>query len=615
MNQSSPQAPKPPAIPSPTEFVEMTTHILRVVQKSQKVLETFMARNKEITSRIGKEDPLHLNEAFSTFIRETLGKPEAIVDKNIAFWQDYVRLLQSTVKRMSGETVPEVIPAERGDKRFKDPAWQEMWVFDFIKQSYLLTSRWIEAFLDEGEKVVDPHTAHKVRFFTNQIVDAMSPSNFVMTNPEVLRTTVETHGENLIKGLENLLADIERGKGQLLINMSDSSAFHFGENIASSKGKVVFQNDLIQLIQFTPTTQKVHKTPFLIIPPWINKYYILDLKPESSFIHYLVENGHTVFCVSWANPTQKHGSIGFEDYMMLGPVTALREVGKITGEKEVNCLGYCIGGTLVACMTGWLAGLGDQKPADLPDIKSVTYLVALVDFSQPGDMGVFIDEDQIQMIERLMDKQNYLPATFLSSTFSMLRANDLIWSFVVNNYLLGKEPFPFDLLTWNSDSTNLPAAMQSYYLRNMYLHNNLIKPNALTMKGVPIDLRKVKIPAFIIGAKEDHITLWRGVYAGTQIYSGPSTFCLAGSGHIAGVVNPPAKNKYQYWTNDTNPPNPEDWLAGATETKGSWWPHWVNNWLAQYAGPQETPASARDPNNNPNATEDAPGSFVKVRML
>jgi len=601
-------------MPSPAQFVEMTKHIMSVAQRSQKVLALFMEQNKAVSSRLGGDDPMHLSEAFSTFIRETLGRPEAIVEQNIAFWQDYVRLLQNTVKQLAGEQVEPVIAPDRGDKRFKDEDWQKQWVFDFIKQSYLLVSRWVETFLQNGEKVVDPHMAHKVRFYTNQIVDAMAPSNFVMTNPEILRLTAETHGENLIKGLEHLLEDIEHGKGQLMIKQSDSSAFHYGENIASSKGKVVFQNDLIQLIQFTPTTQKVHKTPFLIIPPWINKYYILDLKPESSFIHYLVENGHTVFCVSWANPTDKLGALGFDDYMMQGPVEALRQVGKITGEKEVNCLGYCIGGTLVACMTGWMAGLGDKKPADLPAVKSVTYLVALVDFSYPGDLGVFIDEDQVAMIEKLMAGRNYLPASFLSTTFSMLRANDLIWSYVVNNYLRGNDPVPFDLLTWNSDSTNLPAKMESYYLRNMYMRNALIQPNALSMKGVPIDLSKVTVPAFIIGAKEDHITLWRGVYSGTQVYSGPATFCLAGSGHIAGVVNPPAKNKYQYWTNDTYPKNPDEWYKGATEHKGSWWPHWVNDWLSQYAGPQEIAASDRDPASNPNAIEDAPGSFVKVRM-
>lgn len=613
MNQTMQKetSPSPPSLP---EFVDLTTHIVRIAQHSQKVLASFLQRNKETSKRIGPHDPSHLNDAFTDFIRQTLAKPEVIVETNLAFWQDYVRLLQTTVGRMSGKQSTPVVLAPKGDKRFKDPSWQEVWVFDFIKQSYLLVSKWTETYLGEGEKSLDPKTAHKVRFYTQQILDAMAPSNFMLTNPEVLRATIESHGENLINGLEHLLEDIERGKGQLLINMSDNSAFHFGENIASSKGKVVFQNDLIQLIQFSPTTEKVHKTPFLIVPPWINKYYILDLKPESSFIHYLVENGHTVFCVSWANPDQRHANLSFDDYMMLGPIEALRQVGKITGEKEVNCLGYCIGGTLVACMMGWFAAIGDQKPADLPVVKSVTYLVALVDFSYPGDLGVFIDEEQIQMIERLMDGKGFLPATFLSTTFSMLRANDLIWSFVVNNYLLGKEPFPFDLLTWNSDSTNLPAAMQSYYLRNMYMHNKLIQPNALSMKGVPIDLTKITAPAFILGTVEDHITLWRGVYSGTQIYSGPTTFCLSGSGHIAGVVNPPAKEKYSYFTNSARPADPDEWLKGASEHKGSWWPEWVQNWLAQYAGPQDVPASERDPEKNPNAIEDAPGSFVKVRV-
>ncbi len=606
------KCPPPPSLP---EIVDMSAQILQIAQRSHKVLAAFMSRNKTLTERIPSRDPAHLGKAFSDFLKQTLSKPDLLVEKNIAFWRDYVRLLQSTVERMAGQETTPVIAPDSSDKRFKDAAWQELWLFDFIKQSYLLVSRLTNELLDHSEKSLDPKIAHKLRFYTRQMLDAMSPSNFWMTNPEVLRTTLETHGENLLKGLQHMLSDIERGHGQLLISMSDSSAFHFGQNIATTKGKVVFQNELIQLIQFAPLTETVYKTPYLIIPPWINKYYILDLKPESSLIRYMVENGHTVYCISWVNPDKRHAKLSFDDYMMIGPVQALREIKKITGENEVNCLGYCIGGTLMACMLGWLAGIGDKKPADVPNVSSATYLVGLVDFSQPGDLGVFIDEEQISMIEALMEGPGYLPAPFLGMTFSMLRANDLIWSFVVNNYLMGKEPFPFDLLSWNSDSTNLPAAMQSYYLRNMYLHNKLIQPNALEMKGVPIDLRKIKVPSFLLGTQEDHITLWRGVYAGTQIYSGPVTFCLSGSGHIAGVVNPPAKEKYGYWTNDNCPPNPDNWLRTAEQHKGSWWPYWIK-WLDQY-GNGKIPASTpgRDPNANPNAIEDAPGSFVKIRVM
>lgn len=599
----------PPSLP---EFIDMTAHIVKVAQRSQKVLNTFLNRKQSMTEDKPFSDAAHLGEAFTTFIKETLSKPEIFVERNIAFWQDYVRLLQATVDRMSGQEAEPIIAPDPSDKRFKDPSWQEMWIFDFIKQSYLLTARWMEAYLEDAQKL-DPKTSHKIRFYSHQIIDAMAPTNFWLTNPEVLRTTLETHGENLVKGFEHMLEDIERGHGELRISMSDNSSFHFGQNIATTKGKVVFQNELIQLLQFSPLTETVYKTPYLIVPPWINKFYILDLKAESSLIRYMVEQGHTVYCISWVNPDGRHAKLGFDDYMTLGPIAALREIKKITGEDSVNCLGYCIGGTLVACLLGWMAGLEDKKPADLPNINSATYLVGLVDFSEPGDLGVFIDEEQIQMIEKTMEPLGYLPAPFLGTTFSMLRANDLIWSFVVNNYLLGKDPFPFDLLSWNSDSTNMPAAMHSYYLRNMYLNNNLVKPNELKMKGVPIDLRKIKVPSFMLGTQEDHITLWRAVYKGTQLYSGPTTFCLSGSGHIAGVVNPPAKGKYGYWTNDKCPADPEEWLKGAEQHKGSWWPEWIN-WLKPYSGPMVS-AADRDPAKNPNAIEDAPGSYVKVRVM
>ncbi len=612
MNQPSPKDALPSA-PSLPELVDMTTHILDIAQKSHKILGSFMSRNKTLAEKLRSPDPARLGKAFNDFLRQTMAKPDVIVERNIAFWQDYVRLLQNAVKRAAGQQAEAVIAPDPSDKRFKDAAWQEVWLFDFIKQSYLLVSRLIEDLLKDGEKCMDEKAAHKIRFYTQQMLDAVAPTNFWMTNPEVLRTTLETHGQNLVKGLEHMLKDFERGQGQLMISMSDSSVFHFGQNIATTKGKVVFQNELIQLIQFAPLTETVYKTPYLIVPPWINKYYILDLKAESSFIRYMVENGHTVYCISWVNPDKRHAKLSFEDYMEIGPVAAMREIKKITGEDNVNILGYCIGGTLVACALGWMAGL-EKKPDDLPNVSSATYLVGLVDFSQPGDLGVFIDEEQISMIESMMESQGYLPAQFLGSTFSMLRANDLVWSFVVNNYLLGKEPFPFDLLSWNSDSTNLPATMQSFYLRNMYLHNKLVQPGALSMKGVPIDLRKIKVPSFLLGTQEDHITLWRGVYAGTQIYSGPVTFCLSGSGHIAGVVNPPAKNKYGYWTNDNCPPNADNWLRTATEHKGSWWPEWIK-WLDPHSGGKTVPAAARDPAQNPNATEDAPGSFVKVRVM
>lgn len=592
----------------------MTAKIMQIAARSQKLLAEFLDRNKDMMTKTRSPDPAHLGQAFMDFTKKILANPERFVEAQLAFWQDYVKLMKGVLESTStGHALPTVIAPDPSDKRFKDPAWQQAWLFDYIKQSYLLTARWAQTVLKNADGI-DPKMAHKLEFYTNQMIDAVSPTNFWMTNPEVLRTTLESKGENLINGLTHLLDDIERGHGQLLIKMSDNSVFKFGENIASSKGKVVYQNELMQLIQFSPLTETVHKTPILITPPWINKYYILDLKPESSFVRFLVEQGHTVFIISWVNPDGRHAKMGFDDYMMLGPVSAAKEIKKITGEDNLNTVGYCIGGTLLASTLAWLVGQGDQKPSDIPNITSATYLVTLIDFEKPGDIAVFIDEDQVKMIEAMMEKEGYLPAPMMGTTFSMLRANDLVWSFVINNYLMGKEPFPFDLLSWNSDSTNLPAAMQSYYLRNMYMENNLIKPNKLSMKGVPIDLTKVKVPTFSLSTVEDHITPWRSTYAATQIYSGPVTFCLSGSGHIAGVVNPPAKKKYCYWTNNVAkcPANPDEWLKAAEKHEGSWWPEWAK-WLEQFGGGSKVPA--RDPANNPNVIEDAPGSYVKVRVM
>ena len=538
-------------------------------------------------------------------IGRLLNAPERYMDGQLAFWQDYVRLCQAALARMTGQEAETVIAPAPNDKRFQDAAWQDVWLFDFIKQSYLLTARWAQGMVKKVDGL-DPKIARKVDFYTRQMVDAIAPSNFWLTNPEVLRATVETGGENLVKGLEHLLGDLERGQGQLAITMSDNKAFRFGDNIATTKGKVVFQNELMQLIQYAPLTEKVHKTPLLVVPPWINKYYILDLREKNSFIRYLVAQGHTVFCVSWVNPDTRHAAINFDDYMALGILAAAREIARITGEPALNAIGYCIGGTLLASTLAYLESLGKKQPKDLPKIASATYLVTMLDFAEPGDLGVFIDEEQIETLEARMATRGYLDAPAMATTFNLLRANDLIWSFAVNNYLLGREPFPFDLLYWNADSTNLPAAMQSFYLRKMYLENKLAEPNGVAMKDVPIDLRQVTTPAFFLSTRDDHIAPWRSTYAGTQLFKGPVTFMLSGSGHIAGVVNPPTANKYGYWTNAKCPAHAEDWLRDATPHNGSWWPEW-DKWVSTYAGTQ---VPARQPEN---ALEDAPGSYVKIR--
>jgi polyhydroxyalkanoate synthase len=442
-----------------------------------------------------------------------------------------------------------------------------------------------------------------VDFYTRQFVDALAPSNFLMTNPEALRTTIESKGENLLNGLKNLLDDLERGKGHLAIKMTDMEAFRIGENIAVTPGKVVYQNDLMQLLQYEPTTEKVKRRPLLIIPPWINKFYILDLRPDNSFIRWAVSQGHTVFVISWVNPEEHLAAKTFTDYMLEGPLDALDAIERATGQRDANVIGYCLGGTLLASTLAYMAVKRDNR------IKCATYLVTMVDFAEAGELSVFIDEEQLSALEERMNTKGYLEGRDMATTFNMLRANDLIWSFVVNNYLLGKSPFPFDLLYWNADSTRMPAAMHSFYLRNMYQENLLVKPGGITLNGVPIDLRKIKTPAFLLSTREDHIAPWRSTYAATKIYRAPVKFVLSASGHIAGVVNPPG-GKYGHWENDKNPPTPEEWLATATTHPDSWWPLW-ERWISQYAG-GEVPA--RHPGDGKlKPIEDAPGSYVNVR--
>jgi polyhydroxyalkanoate synthase len=532
-----------------------------------------------------------------------MSDPGRLVQAQLSLWQDYLQLWQSTAERfLGGETKPVAEP-QPGDRRFKDSAWQENTLFDYIKQSYLLSARWLQSTVQQVEGL-DEKTARKVDFYTRQFVDAIAPSNFVMTNPEVLRATIDSQGENLVNGLKHVLEDLDRGKGRLMIRMTDLDAFKVGINIAITPGKVVFQNDLLQLIQYEPTTETVHRRPLLIIPPWINKYYILDLRPDNSFIKWAVEQGHTVFVISWVNPDEKLAQKQFEDYMLEGPLAALDAIEKATGEREVNVIGYCLGGTLLAATLAYMAVKKDDR------VTSATYFVTMVDFAEAGELSVFIDEEQLTALEDRMREHGYLEGSAMATTFNMLRANDLIWSFVVNNYLLGKDPFPFDLLYWNSDSTRMPAAMHAYYLRNMYQENKLVVPGALTLDGVPIDLRKVAVPAFLLSTKEDHIAPWKSTYAATQIYTGPVKFVLAASGHIAGVINPPGRAKYGHWQNDKLPKSPDDWLAGATSFPESWWPVW-DKWVAQYAGGEVKPRHPGDGKLKP--IEDAPGSYVLVK--
>jgi len=533
-----------------------------------------------------------------------MAAPQKLMEAQLSLWQDYLTLWQNTARRMLGESPEPVIAADPRDRRFKHPDWHENEVFDFIKQSYLLSARWVQNLVRNVEGM-DDKTAQKVDFYTRQFVDAMAPSNFLLTNPEVLRRTVETGGENLVKGLSNLLADLDRGRGRLMVRMTDMEAFRIGENIALTPGKVVFQNDLMQLIQYTPTTEKVLKRPLLVIPPWINKYYILDLRPKNSFIRWAVEQGHTVFVISWVNPDEKLAQATFDDYLSQGPLAALDAVEQATGENGANVIGYCLGGTLLAATLAYMTAKGDDR------IKSATFLTTMVDFEEAGELSVFIDEEQLRALEEKMGKRGYLEGHEMATTFNMLRANDLIWSFVVNNYLLGQEPFPFDLLYWNSDSTRMPARMHSFYLRKMYQENQLVRPGGITLLGEPIDLARIATPSYILSTREDHIAPWISTYRATQIYRGPIRFVLAASGHIAGVVNPPEAGKYSHWVNEALPAEPEAWLAGATELAGSWWPDW-QRWVS---GQAKAKVAARQPGAGKlPAVEDAPGGYVKVTL-
>jgi polyhydroxyalkanoate synthase len=573
-----------------------------IATRSQKLLQDFSQRYQADGKQV---DPLHLTQTFMDFTAKMLADPNRLVQAQVELWQQYMKLWQVTAQRMMGQTVEPVAEPARGDKRFNDPAWKDEVVFDYLKQSYLLTARWLQGTIKQVEGV-DDKTARKVDFYTRQFIDAVSPSNFAMTNPQVVKATVESKGENLLKGLQNLLADLERGKGQLAIRQTDMDAFKVGENIATTPGKVVYQNEIMQLIQYAPATEEVHEIPLLIVPPWINKFYILDLKPENSFIKWATEQGYTVFVISWVNPDEQLAKMVFEDYMKLGPLAALDAIAKATGQPKASAIGYCIGGTLMAATLAYMAARNDDR------IVACTFFTAQVDFSEPGELGVFIDEDQLASVEEMMGKKGYLEGSEMATTFNMLRANDLIWSFVVNNYLMGKDPFPFDLLYWNADATRMPAAMHSYYLRNMYQKNLLSQPGGIVLDNVPIDLSKVKIPIYIQAGKEDHIAPSRSVYKATQIYGGPVRFMLAGSGHIAGVVNPPRNKKYQHWLNETdkNPPTLAEWQAGAKEFPGSWWHDW-DRWLSALSGPK---VPARVPGTaGLAAIEDAPGSYVKVR--
>ncbi len=587
--------------PDPAQAEEMARQIATLTERSQRLAQAFWERQAKQASgdEFSLVDMQGVTRAFFELGAKLMSDPVKLAEAQTEFWRQNMELWQAFV---TGAKPDDDKPA-KADKRFRDKAWDEDLLFNYMKQSYLLTADWLQKTVHDVEGL-DPKSKEKVDFYTRQFVSAMAPTNFALTNPQVLKRTRETGGENLLKGLEHMLDDLERGKGRLEIAMTDFKAFEVGQNVATTPGKVVFQNELMQLIQYSPSTETVHKRPLLFVPPWINKYYVMDLQPDNSLIRWSVEQGHTLFVISWINPKKELAHKTFEDYMLEGPLAAMEAIEQATGEKEINTLGFCIGGILMVATLAYMAAKGDDR------IKSATFLATMVELKDVGETAVFVDEDQLESMEKHMAEKGYLEGHHMADMFNMMRENDLIWSFVVNNYLMGRDPMAFDLLYWNSDSTRLPAAMLLYYLRHIYMEDGLMKPGALTLDGVPIDIRKIKTPCLVVATKEDHIAPWRSGYPSTQTFGGPVTFLLGGSGHIAGIINPPTRTKYGYWLNDDYPPDPDGWLEGATYTEGSWWPEW-GKWLKRRAGKRVAP---REPGDGKlDIIEDAPGSFVRVR--
>ncbi|MFL5238621.1 MAG: class I poly(R)-hydroxyalkanoic acid synthase [Rhizomicrobium sp.] len=611
-------------------------NMVEVGIQSQRLLSDFVSRQAGKFGTNQPLDPLNVTGAFTDLLRGIIADPAVIVEAQFQLWRDYMGLWERTARRMfGGDAEPMVAPAP-GDKRFRDRDWQENQVFDFIKQSYLLTANWMQNTVAQVNGI-DEKQRKRIAFYTKQFADAIAPTNFVLTNPEVLRSTLQSNGENLVNGLQNLLEDIERGGGDVAIRQS-TDAFKVGENIAQTPGKVVFRNELLELLQYEPTTKEVYDIPLVIFPPWINKFYILDLRPENSFIRWAVAQGYTVFVASWVNPDRRLARKTFEDYMRDGIFAALDAVQAATSAKKINTIGYCIGGTLLSATLAYMAAKGDDR------VNSATFFAAQADFSEAGDLQIFIDEEQLAAMQQQMQNAGgLLEGGKMATTFNMLRANDLIWGFVVNNYLLGKEPAPFDLLYWNSDTTRMPEACHLFYLREFY-KNNALSKGQMHFGDVRLDLSKVTVPIYLQSAREDHIAPFRSVYKSTRLFGGPVRFIIAGSGHIAGVVNHPDAKKYQYWTNDaygavlakpngkngangksksakaTNgavyakgapyPASADEWWEDAVEHTGSWWPDW-KAWLSKLSGKK---IAARKPGDgNMKVLGPAPGSYVLIK--
>lgn len=592
-------------VDDPETFASNTAEI---VQELGKVAAAFM---KPIEQRGSEPDTADRLTDFFTTIAQVgkywTEKPERAFEAQSRITNQYLELWAHSMRRFSGEKTDRIVEPSPSDRRFKDKDWEENPVFDFLKQAYLITANWANGLVENADDL-DTHTRLKAQFYITQLVNAISPSNFVGTNPEVLRETLASKGENLVRGMKMLAEDIQAGDGALRIRQSSPSAFKVGENLATTPGKIVFQNEICQLIQYEATTDTVRKRPILVVPPWINKYYILDLNPEKSFIKWMVDQGNTVFVISWVNPGRELAEAGWDTYMQKGIFAACDAVSSICPDARIDLAGYCVGGTLASIALAHMAKTGDKR------IASATFFTTQVDFTHAGELLVFIDEDQIDALEKVMNERGYLEAGRMSTTFNLLRSNDLFWSYAVNNYLRGKEPAPFDLLHWNSDSTRMTPKNHGFYLRHLYMLNDITQ-GRMHLAGQDIDLGKVDIPIFTLATKEDHIAPAKSVLLGSTYYGGPVEFVLAGSGHIAGVINPPSKNKYGFMTGGTIEPPGDDidrWQKTATSHEGSWWPYW-DRWIRKLDN--EKVKARKIGNKTHKPLEDAPGSYVKKQSI
>lgn len=587
-------------IENPEEF---SRNMLRVLEQGGRAFSEYLQRSdNEMGPYSAASEVGEISKTVTDVFGHWMGEPARFVDAQGRLFQSYAEVWNNCAQRMMGEDIAPVIEPEPGDQRFSDPEWSTNPYFDFWKQAYLVTSKWAEGMLDEAEGL-DDRQRHRAKYHFQQLISAFSPSNFPMTNPEVVRETITTNAENLVNGMELFAKDMNKSGDLLRISQTDADAFEVGENLAVTPGKVIFQNQIFQLVQYAPTTERVRKTPLLIVPPWINKFYILDLTPAKSYIKFAVDQGLTVFVVSWVNPDETMADVSFEDYMHDGLIEAIRVVREETGEDKINTLGYCVGGTLLATTLAYQAARDDHF------VRSCTFLTTQVDFTNAGDLLVFIDDAQLKSLEQIMGERGFLDGSRMANVFNMMRPRDLIWPYIVNNYLMGRKPLPFDLLYWNQDSTRMPAANHRYYLREFYHENRLAKGD-MELNGTRLSLGKIIIPVFDLATRDDHIAPAKSVFTGSKLFSGPVEFVLAGSGHIAGVVNPPAKMKYQFWTaSKAEAETLDEWIGMARERPGSWWPYWAQ-WVEKYSGAW---IDAREPGACMGTLEDAPGSYVKLR--